>query len=109
VLAGDAAHINNPAGGMGMNSGIHDAHMLGAMMDRVLNGESDALLDEYSVTRKNAAVEMVQKSSEKNYKDLALVDEAARMQRNREMASAAQDPAKARAYLLIAAMLEHRI
>ena len=24
-LAGDAAHINNPLGGMGMNGGIHDA------------------------------------------------------------------------------------
>ena len=25
VLAGDAAHINSPTGGMGMNGGLHDA------------------------------------------------------------------------------------
>jgi 2-polyprenyl-6-methoxyphenol hydroxylase-like FAD-dependent oxidoreductase len=29
VLAGDSAHNNNPTGGFGMNSGIHDARMLG--------------------------------------------------------------------------------
>src|SRR3546814_17447223 len=28
VLAGDAAHLNSPSGGMGMNGGIHDAHEL---------------------------------------------------------------------------------
>ena len=27
LLMGDAAHINNPLGGMGMNSGIHDAYV----------------------------------------------------------------------------------
>jgi 2-polyprenyl-6-methoxyphenol hydroxylase-like FAD-dependent oxidoreductase len=25
LLAGDAAHINNPLGGMGLNGGVHDA------------------------------------------------------------------------------------
>jgi 3-(3-hydroxy-phenyl)propionate hydroxylase len=109
LLAGDAAHINNPAGGMGMNSGIHDAHLLGKHLGSVLRGADDCLLDEYSDSRKKAAVEMVQASSEKNYRDLALKDPAERMRRNREMAAAAADPAKARAYLLRASMLEHRI
>ena len=31
-LAGDAAHINNPLGGMGMNGGIHDAMNLTARL-----------------------------------------------------------------------------
>lgn len=109
VLAGDAAHINNPAGGMGMNSGIHDAHMLGEKLSAVLKGEPDSLLDEYAEARKKAAVEMVQANSEKNYKDLALTDPEARMQRNRQMAAVAKDPVKAREYLLKAAMLEDRI
>lgn len=109
ILAGDAAHINNPTGGMGMNSGIHDAHLLGKMLGEVLRGAPDARLDEYSEIRRRAAVEMVQASTARNYRDLALTDPAARMWRNREMAAAAADPIEARAYLLRASMLDHRI
>jgi 3-(3-hydroxy-phenyl)propionate hydroxylase len=109
LLAGDAAHINNPAGGMGMNSGIHDAHLLGKNLGSVLRGGDHSLLDAYSDSRKKAAVEMVQASSEKNYRDLSLKDPQERMRRNREMAAAAADPVKARAYLLHASMLESRI
>src|SRR5262249_60085556 len=32
LLAGDAAHVNNPIGGMGMNGGIHDAINLAAKL-----------------------------------------------------------------------------
>jgi 3-(3-hydroxy-phenyl)propionate hydroxylase len=67
------------------------------------------LLDDYSTARKKAAVEMVQASSEKNYRDLALKSPEDRMKRNREMAAAAADPQRARAYLLRASMLEGRI
>ena len=28
LIAGDAAHVNNPLGGMGLNGGIHDAFNL---------------------------------------------------------------------------------
>ncbi|MEY3675130.1 MAG: hypothetical protein RJB47_1838, partial [Pseudomonadota bacterium] len=44
VLAGDAAHINNPLGGMGMNGGIHDAMNLTEKLLAILqHGGSDAL------------------------------------------------------------------
>ena len=39
-LAGDAAHINNPLGGMGMNGGIHDAVNLAQRLARVWRGEA---------------------------------------------------------------------
>ena len=39
-LAGDAAHINNPLGGMGMNGGIHDALNLAERLARVWHGEA---------------------------------------------------------------------
>ena len=48
VLAGDAAHINNPLGGMGMNGGIHDAFLFGHAIGAVCSG---ALADD----RLNAA------------------------------------------------------
>ena len=37
-LVGDAAHINNPLGGMGMNGGIHDAINLTARLAEVWRG-----------------------------------------------------------------------
>jgi len=36
LLAGDAAHVNNPLGGMGMNGGIHDAFNLGEKLVNIL-------------------------------------------------------------------------
>ena len=43
-LAGDAAHVNNPLGGLGLNFGIHDAIELAGLLGRVLAGAADALL-----------------------------------------------------------------
>jgi 2-polyprenyl-6-methoxyphenol hydroxylase-like FAD-dependent oxidoreductase len=51
-LAGDAAHIHSPAGGMGMNTGIQDAANLGWKLAAVLHGwAGDALLDSYHAER----------------------------------------------------------
>jgi 3-(3-hydroxy-phenyl)propionate hydroxylase len=36
VLAGDAAHLNSPAGGQGLNAGIADAHALSAAITKAL-------------------------------------------------------------------------
>lgn len=109
LLVGDAAHINNPSGGMGMNSGIHDAHCLAPRLTAVLRGHADHLLDEYSELRKTVALNLVKKYSDKNYKDLAANDESYRRQRNESMKLMAADPDLARAYLLQASMLDGRI
>ena len=54
LLAGDAAHLNNPLGGMGMNSGIHDAFNAADKLARiVLDGEeAQPLLDRYTRQRR---------------------------------------------------------
>jgi putative polyketide hydroxylase len=47
-LAGDAARINPPTGGLGGNTGIQDAHNLGWKLAAVLRGQAGpALLDTY--------------------------------------------------------------
>ncbi len=108
ILAGDAAHINNPTGGMGMNSGIHDARDLAKALIENFNGADENLLDEYAKNRKETAVKMVQAMTDSNYKNLAESDAAMREKRNRNLREAANDKTKAREYLLKTAMLAER-
>jgi 3-(3-hydroxy-phenyl)propionate hydroxylase len=109
ILAGDSAHINNPTGGMGMNSGIHDSQMLAKNLVAVLNGADDSLLNDYAKIRKEVAVKMVQATTDENYKNLSANDEEKRQKRNQELREAANDAQKAREYLLKTAMLADRI
>ncbi len=109
ILLGDAAHNNNPSGGMGMNSGIHDAANLAEKLTRIWQGESDEILDAYALERRRYAVESVQLYSDAQYNNMVMATEEARQQRNRSLAETAVTPSLARAYLLRASMLEERI
>ena len=52
LLAGDAAHVHSPAGGMGMNTGLQDAANLSWKLSAVLRGRSPAsLLETYQDER----------------------------------------------------------
>jgi 2-polyprenyl-6-methoxyphenol hydroxylase-like FAD-dependent oxidoreductase len=52
LLAGDAAHVHSPAGGQGLNLGVHDAVNLGWKLAQVVNGTSpESLLDTYHAER----------------------------------------------------------
>lgn len=60
VLAGDAAHVHSPVGGLGMNAGIQDAHNLAWKLAAALQGgELYRLLDSYDVERREAVVDHV--------------------------------------------------
>ncbi len=68
-LAGDAAHINNPLGGMGLNGGIHDAISLTDRLARVWHGEADAAeLDGYEAERRPEAVNHIDAMTARNKK-----------------------------------------
>jgi hypothetical protein len=58
-LAGDAAHVHSPAGGMGMNTGIQDAYNLGWKLGAVLNGAKESLLDTYEQERMPIAASLL--------------------------------------------------
>src|SRR5580765_7345332 len=61
-LAGDAAHLNNPLGGMGMNGGIHDAFNLAEKLAAVIAGHAgEDELDRYERQRRPVALEYVNK------------------------------------------------
>jgi 2-polyprenyl-6-methoxyphenol hydroxylase-like FAD-dependent oxidoreductase len=60
LLAGDAAHINSPVGGQGMNSGIQDAHNLAWKLARVLAGaDPESLICSYEAERREAVIKNV--------------------------------------------------
>ena len=64
-LAGDAAHLNWPAGGFGMNTGIGDAVDLGWKLAAVLQGWGGTrLLQSYGLERKPVAMTNVKEASE---------------------------------------------
>jgi 2-polyprenyl-6-methoxyphenol hydroxylase-like FAD-dependent oxidoreductase len=64
-LAGDAAHLNWPAGGFGMNTGIGDAVDLGWKLAAVLQGwGGKRLLESYGPERKPVAMTNVKEASE---------------------------------------------
>ena len=105
ILAGDAAHLNNPLGAFGLNSGIHDAVNLADKLGRVWRGESEALLDLYVRQRRAACVDAVQAMSIRNKRLLEERDPAVQRARMEELVQTANDPARARAHLLESSMI----
>ena len=70
-LVGDAAHINNPLGGMGMNGGIHDAINLTSRLAEVWHGrEWVDELDRYDRQRRQVTREHIEKQSIENKRNL---------------------------------------
>ena len=67
LLAGDAAHVNNPLGGLGMNSGIHDAvayaQVLASGRPAPDGGELDRAVTAAADERRRIALTYVQEVS----------------------------------------------
>jgi 3-(3-hydroxy-phenyl)propionate hydroxylase len=106
-LAGDAAHINNPLGGMGMNGGVHDAINLSRkLLDVLQHGASLELLDRYERQRRTIAIEYINASTARNKREIEERDPVLRKQTQDELRATAADPAKARAYLRKSSMID---
>ncbi len=106
MLAGDAAHSNNPLGAFGLNSGIHDAANLIEKLVPIVRGTADAgLLDLYARQRRTACVEHVQALSVRNKQTLEERDPALRRARFEDLERTARDPARARRFLLDSSMI----
>ncbi len=106
-IAGDAAHVNNPAGGMGMNSGIHDGMELTAILATILRkGEDENLLDRYQRRRREMNIEVVQRDTVLNKRRLEERDPDIRRAHLDELKRSADDPASHKQFLLRASLIE---
>jgi 3-(3-hydroxy-phenyl)propionate hydroxylase len=105
LLAGDAAHVNNPLGGMGMNGGIQDAFNLADKLKAIYAGADDALLDRYDRQRRTVAVEAVQAQTHRNQQIISERDPQTRKKALDAMRKVAADPTSAREYMLRSSMI----
>jgi len=94
ALAGDAAHINNPLGGMGMNGGVQDGVNLARKLVRVLRdgADLDAMLDHYAEQRRAIAEEYVKAHTHQNKQAIAETDPAKRAETLARMKRIAETP-----------------
>ena len=107
LLAGDAAHVNSPIGGMGLNSGVHDAFNLADKLVRIRRGEASAAeLDRYERQRRHIAVQHTQAQTIRNKRLLEERDPAVRQRNHDELRRQADDPVLARKFLLRTALFE---
>ena len=107
ILAGDAAHINNPLGGMGMNGGVQDAFNLSdKLVDILNNGASSDLLDRYQRQRRSVAIEYINANTARNKKNIEERDPELRRKTQDELRAIAADPVAAKAYLRKTSMID---
>jgi len=108
MLAGDSGHINNPLGGMGMNSGIADGLNLAEKVGQVWHDASIddvALFARYDRQRRPLAQKYVQAQSIQNKETLQAKDPAKANARFEEMRKTAEDPTRHKAFLMNASLI----
>ena len=105
LLAGDAAHLNNPTGGMGMNGGIHDAFSLAAILASVWQGADPTMLNRYTRQRRPVAEQQIIAQSDENRRRMTESDPAKLRQELSRLQQIAADPAKAGPFLLRTSMI----
>lgn len=106
LLAGDAAHLNSPKGGMGMNGGIHDAWALADLLIDIANGAPEEVLETYERKRRPIAKDDIVGQADKNRARMNATDETARLAHLSELQRIARDPDLAREFLRRSSMIE---
>lgn len=107
ILAGDAAHLNNPLGGFGMNSGVHDAFNLFEKLEPILkSGKPSGALELYDRQRRTVTHAFTQAQTIENMAYMKGGADAAHQKRRETMMAIKTDDERRRAYLLRQAMFE---
>ena len=106
LIIGDAAHLNNPLGGMGMNAAIHDAYFLARTLRDVLGERADAeRLTDLLASRRDMFIQHVQHLSEGNWERLREPDPVKREANAQQLRATAEDEDSAREYLRRSSLL----
>ena len=106
-LAGDAAHVNNPIGGLGLNCGIHDAMELADTLNPVVHGRADeSLLERYERRRRTMNIQFVQEATIANKRRLEESDPKVRRANLDELRARSEDPVRHKAFLMRSSLIE---
>jgi 3-(3-hydroxy-phenyl)propionate hydroxylase len=106
-LAGDSAHLNNPLGGFGMNSGIHDVWNLQQKIGQSLgDGHDERLFDLYDRQRRTVTHDFIQRQTIQNKELLEHGADEGHARRFANMQAIAADDSQRRSFLLRQSMLE---
>jgi 3-(3-hydroxy-phenyl)propionate hydroxylase len=106
-LAGDAAHLNSPSGGMGMNGGLHDAFNLTEKLVSVLHdGADERVLDRYERQRRPIAEEEIIQQAHRNRTRMQERDPERRGAMLKDLQQTIDDPVKLKAYLMKSSMID---
>jgi 3-(3-hydroxy-phenyl)propionate hydroxylase len=106
AIAGDAAHVNNPLGGMGLNGGIHDAFNLAGKLIEVIRGAPLDTLERYSRQRRKVALDVVQQTALRNRSILNTREAEARRAYYDELRRIAENPDTHRSYVMRTSMIQ---
>lgn len=107
ALAGDAAHVNSPAGGLGLNTGIHDAFALAEAFADIHRSGAPAAerLARYDAQRRPIA-EAILRQAETNRNRMRQKSIEAQRETLAGLQAIADDPEQHRAFVLRASMIE---
>lgn len=107
VLAGDAAHVNSPAGGMGLNAGIHDAFALAeALIDITKRQAPLERLDLYDRQRRPVVTDHILGLAGRNRGRMREKDPEKRRQIMSDLQAITRDPEKLHAFVRRASMID---
>lgn len=107
LLIGDAAHLNNPLGGFGMNSGVHDAfNLFEKLQPAIKAGKPNGSLALFDKQRREVTHAFTQAQTIQNMEFIRAGASAGHEKRRQDMLALKADDDRRRTYLLRQAMFE---
>ena len=107
LIAGDAAHVNNPLGGMGMNGGVQDAINLAEKIVQIekFGGDRQDLLALYNRQRRGICTRFIQEHTMKNKALMEATDAKTQIKRQANFMKSCSDPVLSKAFVMETSMI----